>query len=152
QGSSVCRLVTTVAANQDSWLLWIEDRQRTAFQDSEAAALVVVAQTLGRWLAQAVQPRWVEQLARSASQTRIEIIAEVPRRLAHDFGTALTGILGFPELALAQQIPANTSLHSYLEEVYRAAQAGAQFTHQLRLFSRRQSASSRSSLLPALLA
>src|SRR5258707_230197 len=55
-------------------------------------------------------------------------------------------------LALTQQIPASTPLHTYPHEVYRAAQAGAQFTHQLRLFSRRQSSSSRPSQLSAVLA
>jgi CheY-like chemotaxis protein len=64
----------------------------------------------------------------------------------------LTGILGFTELALAQQLPTNTPLASYLNEVFRAAQNGAQYTQQLRLFARRQSNSSRSSHLAPVLA
>ena len=64
----------------------------------------------------------------------------------------LTGILGFTELAMAQQTPANTPLHSYIHEVYRAAQSRAQLTNQLRMFSRRQSSTSRSCPLSIVLA
>src|SRR6185312_12103068 len=67
--------------------------------------------------------------------------------LAHDFGNILTGILGFSELALAQQISPSTPLHAYLSEVYRGAQNGAQYTNQLRLFARRQSSGNRSANL-----
>src|SRR6185437_14915586 len=73
-------------------------------------------------------------------------------RLAHDFGNVLTGILGFSELALSQQIPSGSSLHSYLAEVHRGAQGGAQLTQQLRLFSRRQAGNPRPSSLPIVLA
>src|SRR2546421_83864 len=117
-----------------------------------AAALALAGQALSRWLGSEARPRWADQLALAARQERLETAADVTRRLSHDFGNVLTGILGFTELALAQQVPANTPLHSYLQEVYRAAQTGAQFTHQLRLFSRRQSTSSRSTPLSAILA
>src|SRR5437868_1053231 len=82
----------------------------------------LAGQALGRRLATAEQPRWAEHLERDARQQRLEDAATVVRRLAHDFGNVLTGILGFSELALAQQVPANTPLHGYLNEVYRAAQ------------------------------
>jgi CheY-like chemotaxis protein/nitrogen-specific signal transduction histidine kinase len=107
---------------------------------------------LARWLGGESRPRWAEFLDRAMRQERLETAALVSRRLAHDFGNVLTGILGFTELALIQQVPSNTPLHSHLQEVYRAAQTGAQYTQQLRLFSRRQSTSSRATALPALLA
>jgi signal transduction histidine kinase/CheY-like chemotaxis protein len=135
----------------EHWLLWVSDRRRPGWTDAEAAALALAGQALGRWLA-AGGTRWAAQLDREARQQRMETAAQVTRRLAHDFGNVLTGILGFTELALAQQIPAGTALHTYLSEVYRGAQAGAQFTHQLQLFSRRQSASSRSCTLGLVLA
>src|SRR5262245_35503359 len=144
-------LVTTFQAGDGSgWVLWLEQPRASA--DAEAAALALAGHALSRWLAGEARPRWADQLDLAARQERLETAADVTRRLSHDFGNVLTGILGFTELALAQQVPANTPLHSYLQEVYRAAQAGAQLTHQLRLFSRRQSASSRSSELAALLA
>jgi signal transduction histidine kinase/ActR/RegA family two-component response regulator len=134
-----------------SWVLWLEDGRRTSFSDAEQAALALAGHSLGRWLA-ADGPRWADQVDRAARQQQLEVAANVTRRLAHDFGNVLTGIMGFTELALAQQVPANTPLHTYLSEVYRAAQGAAQFTHQLRLFSRRQSSSSRTVPVSAILA
>jgi len=96
--------------------------------------------------------RWAEQLDRGIRQQRLEAAANLVRRLAHDFGNVLTGILGFSELALAQQIPTGTPLHAYLTEVYRGAQNGAQYTNQLRLFARRQTTTNRSCILSAVLA
>jgi signal transduction histidine kinase/FixJ family two-component response regulator len=146
-------LAVLPAPEGTSWLLWLERSQQAGFSEAESATLALVAHALGRSLGQAgPQPRWGEQLDRAARQQRLEIAAAVTRRLAHDFGNVLTGILGFSELALAQQVPANTPLHSYLTEVYRGAQSGAQFTHQLRLFSRRQSATSRCCTLAPILA
>jgi signal transduction histidine kinase/ActR/RegA family two-component response regulator len=134
------------------WVLWLEDRGRAAWNDGEAGALVLAGHALARYLrAWEGRSRWAEQMDRATRQQRLETAAAVTRRLAHDFGNVLTGILGFTELALAQQVPANTPLHSYISEVYRAAQSGAQLTHQLRMFSRRQSSSSRSCQLAPVL-
>jgi signal transduction histidine kinase/CheY-like chemotaxis protein len=149
-GSSM--LATTVRGQEASgWVLWLEDPARTGWSDGEAGALALAGHVLSRWLEGESQPRWAEQLDRAARQQRLETAAAVTRRLAHDFGNVLTGILGFTELALAQQVPSNTPLHAYLNEAFRAAQAGAQLTHQLRLFSRRQSSTSRSCPLTAVL-
>lgn len=149
-----CAMLVTTFTGPDgaSWVVWLEDASRAGFDDAEAAALGLAGQALARWLASDARPRWADRLDLAARQHRLETVATVTRRLAHDFGNVLTGILGFTELALAQQVPANTPLHTYLNEVYRAAQTGAQFTHQLRLISRRQSASSRGSQLAAVFA
>jgi signal transduction histidine kinase/CheY-like chemotaxis protein len=146
-------LVTSfTAGNGISWVLWLEDSERETFSEDEAATLALAGHALSRWLASDARPRWADQLDLADRQQRLETTASVTRRLAHDFGNVLTGILGFTELAMGQQVPANTQLHSHLNEVYRAAQNGAHFTQQLRLFSRRQSASSRPSQLAPLLA
>jgi CheY-like chemotaxis protein len=73
----------------------------------------------------------------------MDAAARIVCRLAHDFGNVLTGILGFSELALAQQIAPNSPLHAYLTEVHRGAQNGAHYTNQLRLFARRQTIGNR---------
>jgi signal transduction histidine kinase/ActR/RegA family two-component response regulator len=147
-------LLATLMQTSDSvrWVLWLEDSGRTSWTDGESGALFLAGAAIARRLNADSLPRWAEQLDRIARQQRLETAAAVTRRLAHDFGNVLTGILGFTELALAQQVPANTPLHTYLQEVYRAAQAGAQLTSHLRLFSRRQSATSRSCPLPVVLA
>jgi CheY-like chemotaxis protein len=59
------------------------------------------------------------------------------RRVAHDYGNILTGILGFSELALAQA-PADSPIRSYLTEIHRSALAGQRLTNTLRLCTRRQ--------------
>ena len=134
-----------------SYILWMERNLCDLPSEGELAALALAGQAVARWVDASDSSRWADQLERATRQQRLENAASTIRRLAHDFGNVLTGILGFTELALSQPIPANTPLHSYLQEVYRAAQTGAQFTHQLRLFSRRQSASSRPSNLAAVL-
>jgi signal transduction histidine kinase/CheY-like chemotaxis protein len=132
------------ATDGPGWLLWLEDGRRPAWTAGEAAALSLAGRALRRWLVPGEsRPRWAEQLERAARQQRLEAVAQVTRRLAHDFGNVLTGILGFSELALAQPMPAHSPLHSYLTEVHRGAQGGAQLTQQLRLFSRRQAHASR---------
>jgi signal transduction histidine kinase/CheY-like chemotaxis protein len=139
-------------ADRGSWLLWLEDRARTEWSAGEAAALVLAGHALTRLMGEETLPRWGEQLDRSVRQRRLEEAANVVRRLAHDFGNVLTGILGFSELALAQQVPSGTPLHAYLTELYRGAQNGAQYTNQLRLFARRQSTTNRSCSLSTVLA
>jgi signal transduction histidine kinase/CheY-like chemotaxis protein len=146
-------LTTLVAPDETAWLLWLDDEQRPEWSEADMVALPLVGQVMARWLGAGGQsPRWADQLDRAARQHRLEIAAQVTRRVAHDFGNVLTGILGFTELALAQQVTPNSPLHNHLSEVYRGAQSGAVFTQQLRLFSRRQSASSRSCSLAAVLA
>ncbi len=58
--------------------------------------------------------------------------------MAHDFGNVLTGVVGFCDLSLAVKLPPDSQLSRYLRELQRCAQNGAQLTHLLRLFSRRQ--------------
>ncbi len=119
------------------WVLWVEEPQRD-WSPEEAGALAVAGLALGRRLAsEEARPRWAVQLERAARQQGLEAIALVVRRLAHDFGNVLTGILGFSELGLAQALPTGSTLHSYLTEVHRGAQNGALLTHQLRQFARR---------------
>src|SRR5262249_51120205 len=95
---------------------------------------------------------WEKQLGCWGRQQGLEQAAALTRRLAHDFGNVLTGILGFSELALGQQAHASAALNRFINEIYRSAQAGAQMTHQLQLFSRRQVISDRRGALAAVLA
>jgi signal transduction histidine kinase/ActR/RegA family two-component response regulator len=142
-------LVTAAAApGEAGWLVWVEDPARASWDAPLPAALQLAAQALTRQLVpEGTRPRWAEQVERVARQQRLEAAAAVARRLAHDFGNVLTGILGFSELSLTQNVPPESSLHRYLTEVHRGAQAGATFTHQLRLFSRRHPPSARSCAL-----
>jgi two-component system cell cycle sensor histidine kinase/response regulator CckA len=143
-----CLLTAAAAPGEAGWLLWVEDPHRTHWEDPLPAALALTGQALARRLIpEESRSRWAEQIDRVARQQRLEGAAAVARRLAHDFGNILTGILGFSELSLTQNVAQDSALHRYLMEVYRGAQAGAAFTHQLRLFSRRHPVSPRPTAL-----
>jgi nitrogen-specific signal transduction histidine kinase/ActR/RegA family two-component response regulator len=86
------------------------------------------------------------QVERAARQLRLEDAALVTRRLAHDFGNALTGILGFSELSLAQ-LSQSDPCYRQIAEIHRAAQQGAEFTQGLHWFSRRGTMRPASSVL-----
>ena len=144
-------LVTASATAAGSgWFLWVGDPHRAVWDAPLPAALTLAAQALvRRAIPEGSGSRWAQQAERIARQQRLEGAAAVARRLSHEFGNILTGILGFSELSLTQNVPAESALHRYLMEVYRGAQAGAAFTHQLRLFSRRHPVSPRAATLSA---
>jgi signal transduction histidine kinase len=124
------------------WILWVEDRVRTDWSRQEAAALKLAGLALASGLhSDDKRPRWAAQLELSARQQTLEAIALVVRRLAHDYGNVLTGLLGFSELGLAQSLHPGSVLHGYLTEVHKGASSAAQFTHQLCMFARRVSLS-----------
>jgi signal transduction histidine kinase/FixJ family two-component response regulator len=122
------------------WMLWLEaDAERSAWTNAEAAALTLAGQALGGILeAPASAARWAEQLDQAERQKDLETAARVAARLAHDFGNVLTGIIGFCDLSLALKAPADSQLSRYLRELQRCAHNGAELTHLLRLFCRRQ--------------
>lgn len=139
-----------------SWLLWVEHSRPEPWSEAEAAALGLAGQVLQQQVARAAvdgrtAPRWARQLDRTARQQRLEIAADITRRLAHDYGNVLTSILGFSELALALQLPPHAALANYLGEVHRGAQDGAQLTQQLREFANRQPSAGRCADLPAVI-
>jgi signal transduction histidine kinase/ActR/RegA family two-component response regulator len=143
-------LTAAAAPGETGWLVWVEDPHRSTWDPPLPAVLALAGQALARRLVpEGSRPRWAEQVDRIARQQRLESAAAVARRLAHDFGNILTGILGFSELSLTQNVQVDSALHRYLMEVYRGAQAGAAFTHQLRLFCRRHPVSPRAAVLPA---
>jgi signal transduction histidine kinase/ActR/RegA family two-component response regulator len=134
-------LLTVVRPRAHSgWVFWLEaDAQRCAWSAAEAAALTLAGQALGRIL-ETPEPSsgWVEQLDQAERQKDLETAARVAARLAHDFGNVLTGVIGFCDLSLAIKAPAESQLSRYLRELQRCAQNGAELTHLLRLFCRRQ--------------
>jgi signal transduction histidine kinase/ActR/RegA family two-component response regulator len=121
---------------QASWLLWLEAAGGRDWGPAEGAALALAGQALLRHAQAGRAATWARQLDRAACRQRLEDAAVIVRRLAHDFGNVLTSILGFTELSL-NEAPRGSSLHDYLQEVYRGTQQGAELTAQLRLFTRR---------------
>jgi signal transduction histidine kinase len=148
-----CLLTLVGTPERGGWLLWLEDDGRATWSASEAGLLALAGQALTHRLARADAPTpWAIQLDRGIRRQRMEAAAHIVRRLAHDFGNVLTGILGFSELALSDKEASRSPLREYLSEVHRGAQSGAQYTNQLRLFARRHANSSRSCNLAKVLA
>jgi signal transduction histidine kinase/CheY-like chemotaxis protein len=133
------------------WFLWVVDRARPMWSAAESAALSIIASVMASAGAGDASTRWARQFERSVRQQNLERAAVLTRRLAHDFGNVLTGLLGFSELALAQNVTPGSALHRHIVEIYRSAQGGATLTNQLRLFSRRQASSARSGNIAAAL-
>jgi CheY-like chemotaxis protein/nitrogen-specific signal transduction histidine kinase len=79
---------------------------------------------------------WLDPADVASRQARLEDAALVARRLAHDFGNVLTGILGFSEISLGI-LSSHSPVYQYALEVQRSAQQGAELTQRLRWFSRR---------------
>jgi signal transduction histidine kinase/ActR/RegA family two-component response regulator len=120
-----------------SWLLWVQAPSAREWSATEAASLALAGQALARHLRRPDgAPRWARPLLLRRRQQRFEEAAAAARRIAHDFGNVLTGILGFSELALGQS--PSRALASHLNEIHRAAQVGQRLTNTLRLFTRRQ--------------
>lgn len=133
-----CLQTDVQMSDGSNWLLWLEEAVGHVWSTSEAATLTLAGLALGRWTAAAGNPSpLVQQLARANRCRHLDDAARVARRLAHDFGNILTGILGFNELAL-NHAPAGSPLLHYLQESNRAAQQGAELTHLLRLFGCRR--------------
>jgi signal transduction histidine kinase/ActR/RegA family two-component response regulator len=118
-------------------LLWVAPCAARPWTDGERAALTIAAQAFGHMVdASGAGPRWAQQLQRVTRQRRLEDAAIVTRRVSHDLGNLLTGVLGFTELAQAQVEPASPA-HVYLQELFHAVQQATQVTARLRSFSRR---------------
>lgn len=129
-------LLTAAASGERAVLLGVEASGDRAWTQGEAGALALAAQALARSAVHAADPAWLRQARRRGQQQRLEQIAQVTRRLAHDYGNTLTGILGFAELVRAETDESHP-LAAYLDEIYKAGQQGAQLTNQLRLYARR---------------
>jgi signal transduction histidine kinase/ActR/RegA family two-component response regulator len=131
-------LLTGVGADESlGWLLWLEAPETREWSPPEAATLALAGDALGRHLRRPGEaPHWARQLLARRRQQRFDDAATAARRIAHDYGNVLTGILGFSELALAQ-VPRGSLSAGYLAEVHNAGQQGERLTSRLRLFARR---------------
>jgi signal transduction histidine kinase/CheY-like chemotaxis protein len=118
------------------WLLWVEDSGRGGWTDSEVSALSLAGYVLGRCSFSAGKSAgWVAQMERLARRQQLDAAARVTRRLAHDFGNVLTGILGFGDLSLSEVGADGSLLHKFLTELHQSAQNGARFVERLRHFA-----------------
>lgn len=68
---------------------------------------------------------------------KMEAVGQLTGGVAHDFNNLLTVILGNAEL-IAEQLPAEHSLHALAEMTVNAAERGSELTNRLLAFARRQ--------------
>src|SRR5207302_823481 len=81
---------------------------------------------------------WMRCLEKVRLQRALAQAVFVARRLAHDFGNYLTGILGFTELT-AKHVPEGSLPQRYLKEVWQSARDGATWVHKLQSLSQARS-------------
>ncbi|MFO0864244.1 MAG: ATP-binding protein [Gemmataceae bacterium] len=111
------------------WLLADRERKWTAEEESALSVVAAMLASLGG------KP-WRTAFEKSALDQRLEYASNLAGKLGHGFGNYLTGILGFTELSISEVSP-QTTLHTYLQEVWQSATQGAQWVHLLQLFSRK---------------
>jgi signal transduction histidine kinase/ActR/RegA family two-component response regulator len=152
-GACETALIAVHTRSDDTGLLvWVEGPLERLWTDAERAALVLVVQVLGRRTCHSDSPpRWTKHLEQALRLRRLEDAAIVTRRLSHDFGNVLTGILGFTELTRAQLTP-NDPAYPYVLELCEAVQQGTRMTDHLRLFSRRNAKTGQRSDVASVLA
>jgi PAS domain S-box-containing protein len=71
---------------------------------------------------------------------RLESIGQLAGGVAHDFNNLLGVILNYAEFVI-DELPADSTMRSDLEEIREAARRGADLTRQLLIFSRREAVS-----------
>ena len=114
---------------KDGSLLTVEDNWTLVRDESGAPRAILAIKTdMTERLAVA------EQLRQSQ---RLESLGQLTGGVAHDFNNLLTVILGNSEMLL-QQLPPGEPLRALAEMTRNAAQRGAELTHRLLAFARRQ--------------
>ena len=108
------------------WIEWDGTVLRNAQGDVEATVLI------GHDITE--QRAMEEQLRQSQ---KLDGIGRLAGGIAHDFNNLLTVIVGYCALLL-QKSDLPDSTHSAVDEIRKAAERGAELTHQLLAFSRRQ--------------
>ena len=87
------------------------------------------------------EPRQLEERLRQAQ--KMEAIGQLTGGIAHDFNNLLTVILGCSEV-IGEEVKANPRLTKMAEMVMGAARRGADLTHRMLAFARRQALAPRS--------
>lgn len=85
-----------------------------------------------------------------ARAQRLESIGQLTGGVAHDFNNLLTVILGNAGV-LSEQLPEDSPLHSLADMMVSAAERGAELTHQLLAFARKQTLAPSATNITALL-
>lgn len=80
---------------------------------------------------------YLKMTAQLHQSQKMETVGLLAGGIAHDYNNKLAVIIGYAELALNHEIPAQT-LRTFIEEILKAAQLSAAITRQLLTFARKQ--------------
>ena len=84
--------------------------------------------------AEETQAKLEEQLRQAQ---KLESIGRLAGGIAHDFNNLLVPMMGYTELG-QMRLPADHTVHDYLQKIRMAAERAANLTRQILAFSRRQ--------------
>jgi two-component system, cell cycle sensor histidine kinase and response regulator CckA len=116
---------------------WILVRGAVTTRDTQGKPLVMmgsIQNVSARRQAEEERERLQDQLAQAQ---KMESVGRLAGGVAHDFNNMLGAILGNAELAL-DEMPEDSTLREYLEEILTCAKRSADLTRQLLAFARRQ--------------
>jgi len=119
---------------KDGTRLWVRETCRSIVGPNQQPMLLLSCEDI-------TDRKYAEEaLAQSEQQLRhaqkMEAIGTLAGGIAHDFNNILGAILGYSELALAQ-VPKESRLTSYLEEILTAGNRAKELVKQILSFSRR---------------
>jgi signal transduction histidine kinase len=117
----------SVVVGRDCFLWLVVDRQ---VQTDEPLLRLLAAAVVNHFRT----PPSRHSIAETLDQ-RLDDLARVAGRIAHDFDNILTGVLGFADLALTQ-LPQQHPAASYIHDLLRVAQRGLLITQQMHQFSK----------------
>jgi signal transduction histidine kinase len=129
-------VASTESAQGIRWLLWLEDLSARVWTPGEQAGITLAALALGRlMLSDPAHIRWGGWSERIRRQSRLEETGLAFRKLVHDVNNALTGVLGFAELALGE-ISLESKGYSLVSEAHRSAQSAGQALRDVNYMTR----------------
>lgn len=119
---------------KDGTIFWVKETWQTIPGPNQQPMLLLSCEDI------TARKRAEEALEKSEKHLRhtqkMEAIGTLAGGIAHDFNNILSAILGYSELALAQ-IPKESRLLPYLEEIFTAGNRAKDLVKQILAFSRR---------------
>ncbi len=118
----------------DGRIVWVQDETYLVDEGGEPCVQGYLLDITERKLAEQERDRLQEELHHAQ---KLDAIGQLAGGIAHDFNNTLTAIGGYGEL-LAANLPEESPLRRYAEEIRKTAEIGASLPRQLLAFGRKQ--------------
>jgi signal transduction histidine kinase len=143
------RLYTTFQpVGRAAGMIWAERGAGEPWTEADRNYLVLSTKLIER--SPALAARIGPPLEPARLQQRLDDVAGIAGRMAHDFNNMLTGIIGYADLSLPL-VPAGSQAAKYIAEISKAGHRGIAFTAQVHSYSRSGQTKPQPSSLPAAL-